>query len=131
LIVILCCMAAGLLSRSMTGLFGIINMPSSNQPVDNQVLGPTPVIVREDDSSVQPGVCPANRLEAARLFGGASTNWTGSKTIGWTLLSPDLLTVRVPKGMKAVLVSEADLQTSVLIGPVLIKNVKAIRILCQ
>ena len=132
LIIILCCMAVGLLSRSMTGLFGIINVPSSSavQPVDSQFLGPTPEIVREDASSAQPGLCPANRLEAAKLFGGASINWTGSKTSGWTLLSSDLMTVRVPKGMKAVLVSGANSQTSVLNGPVQIKNVRAIKINC-
>jgi hypothetical protein len=133
LIIILCCIVAGFFSRSMTGLFGIINnpIPSSTQPADSQPLGPTPEIVREDANSVQPGVCPATRLEASKLFGGASTDWTGSKANGWTMLNSNLLTVRVPKGMKAVLVSGANLQTTTLIGPVLIKNVDAIKITCQ
>lgn len=133
LMIILCCIVAGFLSRSMTGLFGIINnpIPSSTQPADNQPLGPTPEIVREDANSVQPGVCPANRLEASKLFGGASTDWTGSKTNGWTMLSSNLLTVHVPKGMTAVLVSGRNLQTTTLVGPVLINNVAAIKITCQ
>ncbi len=133
LMIILCCIIAGFFSRSMTGLFGIINnpTPSSTQPAESQPLGPTPEIVREDANSVQPGVCPANRLEASKLFGGASIDWTGSKANGWMMLSSDLLTVHVPKGMKAVLISGANLQTTTLIGPVLIKNVNAIKITCQ
>jgi hypothetical protein len=132
LTIILCCIVAGFFSSSMTGLFGIINnpIPSSTRSADSQPLDPTPEIVREDANSVQPGVCPANRLEASKLFGGASTDWTGSKANGWTMLSSDLLTVHVPKGMKAVLVSGANLQTTTLIGPVLIKNVDAIKITC-
>jgi hypothetical protein len=130
LLVILCCLAAGLLSRSMTGLFGIINVPSPGQPVDSQLKEATPEIVREDASSAQPGVCPANRLEAAKLFGGDSTGWTGSKISGWTMLNADSQTVHVPKGMKAVLVSGANSQTSSVSGPVQVKNVRAIKITC-
>lgn len=133
LVIILCCIVAGFFSRSMTGLFGIINnpIPSSTQPADSQPPRPTPEIVREDANSVQPGVCPATSLEAAKLFGGASTDWTGSKANGWTMLGSNLLTVHVPKGMQAVLVSGANLKTTTLIGPVLIKNVDAIKITCQ
>jgi hypothetical protein len=75
--------------------------------------------------------CPTQPANAARMFGGEGSSWSGSQA-GWSITTRQPLTIHLPEGMKAeYLLVGKDPRMVAVSGPARLENVVYLDITCQ
>jgi hypothetical protein len=127
-LLIIFCLVLGFLAQSHNNPYNIAKM-SQALPTDI-IRAITPEIIQEPSKGAAAAICPMDRSDAARLFGGEARDWNG-KNDSWSFITTPQATVHVPKGMSALLLLDVNVNTVNLVGPATVKNVFAITIYCH
>ena len=100
-------------------------------PVGMTVVNPpTPVVIQGSVNDTATHPCPENAIQAARLFGGSTENWSFKQ--GWMMISKSPAMLRIPAGMSAgYLVFSPSMEMKSVNGPVSIQNIYMVIISCD
>jgi hypothetical protein len=152
LLILSCCLAVAFSFKSIQSNLHLDNQPGSQSGVPTQgsllnpadlpdplktlvpagmtvVSVPTPVVIQGSVNDSAHYQCPENAIQAARLFGGSTENWSFKQ--GWMLISKTPVTLHVPANMSAgYIVFSPGMEMKSVNGPVTIQNIYMVIISC-
>jgi hypothetical protein len=152
LLILSCCLAVAFSFKSFQSNLHLGNQPAgqSAAPTQGSILNPadlpdplktlvpagmtvvsvpTPLVIQGSVNDSAHYQCPENAIQAARLFGGSTENWSFKQ--GWMLISKTPVTLHVPANMSAgYIVFSPDMEMKSVNGPVTIQNIYMVIISC-